>query len=500
MNRRKIDGKTVAQVVLLDFPSTSCKLRPMTKTTNEFSLTFHGGADEVTGSRHLLNVGPSRVMLDCGMFQGHRHEAIEKNLSFPAAPPSVSAVLLSHAHIDHCGGLPLLVKRGFTGPIHCTTLTADLIKIMLMDSAFIQEEDAKFFNKIHAAEGVKIEPLYSVQDAEHTLKLIEPHPFDTLFEAAPGVHARFLNAGHVLGSALIEVEAQAPKGLRRILFTGDLGRQHPYLVPAPDRPAHVDYLLMESTYGGRQHPTVDEGAKIVRDILQKSYENGGKILIPSFALERTQEILFLLESLRRKAELPPFHIYVDSPMAINITDIFSKALESPLHAKFLNDNVTIHADPFGLENVRLVRSVEESKSLNDKPGRKIIVAASGMCEGGRILHHLRNGIDDDKTTVLLVGYQAGGTLGRRLIDGQKKVKIFGLVHRVVAEIRSVESFSAHADQNDLATFAKRLDPRPRSIFLVHGDTEQRKALKERLIGDGLNHVHLPVFGETVPLE
>ena len=467
---------------------------------NSLSLRFHGGSDEVTGSRHLIQLGAARVMLDCGWFQGHRGEAIRKNDTFPQRPDAVDAVLVSHAHIDHSGGLPLLVKRGYRKSIHCTRVTADLLKIMLMDSAFLQEEDARFFNKIHAAEGISIEPLYDTEDVERTLGLLQPHDYGADFDVVPNLRAKFINAGHVLGSAQVHLEARTTKGVRHLHFTGDLGRAKPLLLHPPENPGHVDYLLTESTYGGRRHPPLTEGQAAIRDVILKSQETGGKILIPSFALERTQEILFILEALRRRNEIPAMHVYVDSPMAVSITEVFARTLGGASPSTLFDASVLSQTDPFGLHNVRYVRTVDESKALNNIPGRKIIIAASGMCEGGRILHHLRNSIDDPRTTILLVGYQAGGTLGRRLVDGQKKVKIFGLPHEVRAEIRNAEAFSAHADQEDLVSFIRNLQPRPQSIFLVHGDPDERLALKTRLAAEGIDRVVLPTFGEEIRLD
>lgn len=470
------------------------------ETIRHLRLKFHGGADEVTGSRHLLDYGTGRVMLDCGLFQGHRHEALERNATFPAPVDSLDAVLLSHAHIDHSGALPLLVKNGFSKTIHCTEPTAELLRIMLMDSAFLQEEDAKFFNKIHREEGLTIEPLYTKEDVEKTLPLLHTHKYQELFEVAPGVRARFLNAGHVLGSAMIMAEIQTEKGLRRVLFTGDLGRREPLLMTPPSIPSHVDYLLTESTYGGRHHEPVSKGEKVMAEAVRRAFETGGRILIPSFALERTQEIVYLLEKLRRRGDIPPIHLYVDSPMAADITDVFMRQLQNESLSKAFKASVEKNDDPFGLKTVRYIRTVDESKKLNETPGPKIILSASGMCEGGRILHHLRNTIEDEKTTILLVGYQAQGTLGRRLLDGQKKVKIFGLRHEVWARIDMLDYFSSHADRDDLLWFVKGLDPRPRRIFLVHGDATQRESLRELLNGEGISRVVVPKFGEEVELE
>jgi metallo-beta-lactamase family protein len=465
-----------------------------------FSIRFHGGADEVTGSRHLVAYGDSNILMDCGLYQGHRHEALAKTRSFPADPKTISAVLLSHAHIDHSGGLPLLVKEGYRGVIHCTGPTADLLRIMLMDSALLQEEDAKFFNKIHAAEGLHIEPLYDKEDVERTLEILKVHPYDESFEVVAGVEGAFYNAGHVLGSAMVHLGIKTLKRKRHLLFTGDLGRRESILMDPPKIPAHVDYLLIETTYGGRSHPPVHEAEAFLTQVINRSEKEGGPILIPSFALERTQELVFILEKLLRQKKIKPIHIYVDSPMATNITEIFQKHLSHVSLSKEFRDFAVKDGDPFGFGSVRYVRSVEESKRLMNTPGRKIIMAGSGMCEGGRILHHLRNLVGENSTTLVIVGHQASGTLGRRLVEGSRKVKIFGLMHTVAAEVQVLTHLSSHADQEDLTWFVRSLSPRPAQTFLVHGDQTQREALRDRLKSEGILRVATPHFGEVFELD
>jgi metallo-beta-lactamase family protein len=294
---------------------------------------------------------------------------------------------------------------------------------MLMDSAMIQEEDAKFFNKLHAAEGLTIDPLYTQEDVEHTLALLEPRPYDALISIAEGVDASFSNAGHVLGSAMVHVGLRTLKRKRHLLFTGDLGRRESILMDPPKIPAHVDYLITESTYGGRRHAPIAEAENFLADVINQSEKDEGPILIPSFALERTQELVFILGKLLREKRIKPIHIYVDSPMAIDITEIFEKNREHISLSEEFRRNAGREGDPFGLKTVRYVRSVEGSKKLTATPGRKIIMAGSGMCEGGRILHHLRNLVGQDNTTILIVGYQAHGTLGRRFVEGAKQVRI-----------------------------------------------------------------------------
>lgn len=462
-------------------------------------LRFHGGSDEVTGSRHLLEVGPSRILMDCGLFQGHRREAIQKNTTFPAPPASIHAVLLSHAHIDHSGGLPLLVKNGFAGKIHCTEPTAELARIMLYDSAHLQEEDARYFNKVHQDEGISIEPLYDTEDVERLLGRLVPHPYDETFEPASGVRARFLNAGHVLGSAMIDLDLPAGPARHHLVFTGDLGRHTSLLMRPPQPPPLADTFITESTYGGRSHPPFSETEETLAGLIRKAAAERGRILIPSFALERTQELVYLLGRLQKDKRIPPIHLYVDSPMAADITDVFQRYARHPSFSDGFHAAMAKNPNPFGFGIVRYVRSVEESKALNDVQGPHIVLAASGMCEGGRILHHLRNSIGLDTTTIILVGYQAQGTLGRRLAEGAKKVKIFGLEHDVRASVQMMTHLSSHADEPDLVGFVESLQPRPRMIYLVHGDEKERQALRAALAAAGIDRVTLPRFGESYPL-
>jgi metallo-beta-lactamase family protein len=448
----------------------------------------------------LLRHGEISVLFDCGLFQGHRAEAIQKNRTFPFDIGALDAVLLSHAHIDHSGSLPLLARQGYAKPIHCTRATVDLCQIMLLDSAFLQEEDAKFFNRIHASEGLRIEPLYNREDAESALKLFVPHEYDEFFPLGDGIKVRFVNAGHVLGSAMIEIEIKTEKAVRRVLFTGDLGRPSSILMQPPTVSKNIDYLLIESTYGNRVHEPTNAVENLFAEIINKAAKERGRIIIPSFALERTQEIVFVIEKLRRAGRIPPIHLYVDSPMATNITSVFNRHLEHGWFSKTFLSYASKSGDPFGLDTVRYLKTVEQSKSLNEAPGRKIIIAGSGMCEGGRVLHHLRNNISKDNTVIVLVGYQSQGTLGRRLMDNAKKVKIFGLEHEVRADVRMMANLSSHADSVDIVRFVMAMVPRPRQIFLVHGEAKERQALAEKLGREGVKRVELPRMGQEFVLE
>ncbi len=464
------------------------------------NITFYGGVGEVTGSRHLLEAEGKRVLMDYGLFQGHRGDAIEKNKRVPPDVKSIDAVLLSHAHIDHSGGLPLLTKAGYAGPIRCTEATVDLCKLMLMDSAHLQVEDAKFFNKVHAKNGQRIEPLYDDQDALRCLARFQGEPYLEPRPLSEKVRFRFHNAGHVLGSAMIEVEADTAKGKRRVLFTGDLGRRRMLLMSPPETPQNIDYLLVESTYGDRVHDPITLVEGQMQRVLQRAWDEKGRVLIPSFALERTQEILFVIEKLRRHKQIPPIPVYVDSPMAVNITELFTKHIQGFSFAPEFKAYVAKEGDPFHFEGVHYVHTVDESKALNDIQEPIVILSASGMCEGGRILHHLRNNLDKPTTTVLIVGYQAQGTLGRKLSEGAKKVRIYGFDEEVKARVEQLHTFSGHADRVDLLWFIQSLQPRPRRIFLVHGDPADRVALARHLKDQGIDRVELPEFGQRFELD
>jgi metallo-beta-lactamase family protein len=465
---------------------------------NKTFISFHGAAGEVTGSRHLVETPAGSLLLDCGMFQGHRSDAQQKNRDFKFPPASVDAALLSHAHVDHCGLMPLLYKNGCDAPLYATPATAEITAIMLADSARLQENDAQFFNKIHAAEHLTIEPLYGEEDADRAIGHFKPVDYATPFTPLEGVEATLLNAGHVLGSAMVQLDLETAGGRRRVVYTGDLGREETLLLETPQPPKNADYLVIESTYGNRLHePLVDASGKLA-EVIKRAWNDGGKIIIPSFALERTQEIILVIDKLRHERAVPEIPVYVDSPMAISLTEIFNKHRGNLCFDVKFRDYARHDGDPFGFDYIHYLRSKDESQSLNNKKGPMIIISASGMCEGGRILHHLRNNLDKDTTTVLLVGYQAQGTLGRKLQDGEKKVKIFGMEHDVLARVDTMHSFSSHADKNDLLDFIKRAAP-ARGVFLVHGDPEARAALCETLAKAGVKNVRCPAMGERFEL-
>ncbi len=461
-------------------------------------ISFHGAAGEVTGSRHLLETDKGSLLLDCGMFQGHRSDAQTKNRTFAFPPASVDAVLLSHAHIDHCGLLPSLYRDGCDGPLYATPGTAEIAGVMLADSARLQEGDARFFNKIHAAEKLTIEPLYTEEDAKNALAHLKTAGYDAPFSPLPGVEARFFNAGHVLGSAMAQLDIDTAGGGRRLLYTGDLGRREGLLMETPASPEKVDYLIIESTYGGRVHEKLADAGEKLAEVIRRAVKTRAKVIIPSFALERTQEIVYLLDRLFRAEAAPRIPVYVDSPMAVSLTEIFNKHRDDFSFDDKFEAYAKMDGDPFGFEYIRYLRTKDESQELNGKKGPMLIISASGMCEGGRVLHHLRNNISDPDNIVLLVGYQAQGTLGRRLQDGQKLVKIFGMEHQVAASIETMHVFSSHAGSDDLVSFVKTVNP-ARGVFLVHGEPEARAALTAALEKEGVKNIKSPALGEEFEL-
>ena len=462
-------------------------------------LKFCGAAGTTTGSQHLLEVNGKRILLDCGLYQGSRSHAYEVNCGFPHFDPqAIDLVILSHAHIDHSGNLPNLTRNGFTGNIYTTHATRDLCQIMLADSARIQESDIEWLNKHRRREGLApVAPLYSEQDAEHCLRQFVTINYDRPLPVGAGITLTFIDAGHILGSAqvLLEVIDQADGRKKRFLFSGDIGRGHNEVLRDPVPVAEVDFMLMESTYGGREHEAPPGMGEHFGEIIRQACKRGGKILIPSFAVERTQQLLYVLHDLFERDAIPEIPVFVDSPLAVSATEIYR------LHPESFNDEVYQSLfekdNPFGFENLTLVRSVSGSKGLNELDGVVIIISASGMCEAGRILHHLKNNIGDPKTTVLFVGYCADNTLGRRIRDGAKEVPILGGRYHVRAKIETVDSFSGHADHSELlAYFARTGGPKQR-VWLVHGEPEHSAALCAALQQQHQGTVEVPALGSQV---
>jgi len=462
-------------------------------------LKFCGAAGTTTGSQHLLEVNGKRILLDCGLYQGSRKEAYDINCSFPYFDPkSIDAVILSHAHIDHSGNLPNLTKNGYQGNIYSTDATRDLCQIMLADSARIQEGDIDWLNKHRKRQGLEpVEPLYSEYDAEHCLRQFVSISYDRPLPVCDGVKVTFIDAGHILGSAqvLLEIDDRADGQHKRFLFSGDVGRGGNEVLRDPVVVENVDYLLMESTYGGREHIAPPGMGDAFGEIIREAAKRGGKILIPSFAVERTQQVLYMLNELFESGKIPKLKVYVDSPLAVSATEIYR------LHPAAFNEEVYKslfeRQNPFGFENLTLVRSVQGSKALNDVEGTAIIISASGMCEAGRILHHLKNNVGDPKTTVLFVGYCADHTLGRRLRDGEKEVSILGTRQTVRARIEVVDSFSGHADHSELLDYFTRTTGQKKRVWLVHGEKDSSEMLKLALDQRHSSKVEIAELGSEV---
>ena len=432
-------------------------------------ITFHGAAGMVTGSSHQLDCGGKQFLLDCGMFQGRRKEAEAKNRSFTFDPKEIDAVVLSHAHIDHSGRLPLLVREGFRGPIYTTPATIDLCQSMLRDTAHIAESDAEFVNRHHPDEP-PAEPLYAMEDADATMPLFRPVPYHVTTDIGGGLTMESYDAGHILGSSSIVLT----DGKVRLAFSGDVGRPGLPIIRDPEALPAVDYLIMESTYGGRKHPQQGEAKGKLEAVVNRTIGRGGRLIVPAFAVGRTQQLVLLLHQLIEESRIPSVPMFVDSPLAVNVTEAFRAHPEcfDEEARKYLNSG----QDPFGFSRLTYIRDANESKKLNDMRGPFIVISPSGMCEAGRVLHHLRHNISDSRNTVLLTGYQAENTLGRKLKEGMKTVRIFGLPAQVRAEVDCLDELSGHADSGELLQWMKPMVATLRRVFLVHGEAEQAGAL------------------------
>ncbi|HLK19663.1 MAG TPA: MBL fold metallo-hydrolase [Bryobacteraceae bacterium] len=446
-------------------------------------LTFWGAAKTVTGSMHQLSVEGRCYLLDCGLYQGRRAEAEARNRRFPFPCQETSAVLLSHAHIDHSGNLPLLVKNGFHGPIYTSPGTADLCRPMLADAASIQEKDAAFLNKRYLRRKSlplapepgdhTVEPLYTVQDAEATFPLFRPVPLHTPTDVGPGIRYQSYEAGHILGSTfmLLNMESQGRKV--RLGFSGDLGRAGLPVIRDPEQLPEADYLIMESTYGDRIHDPIQSVRKKLADIVNRTYQRGGKLIVPAFAVGRTQQLVLLLHQLINANEIPGLPIFVDSPLAVNVTDVFRKHPE--LFGQEAQEFLNQREDPFGFSRLTYIRDVEQSKALNDLHRPFMVISASGMCEAGRVLHHLKNNIGNPRNTVLITGYQAENTLGRKILEQQDEVPIFGERMPLRAEVQKLDALSGHADREEMLAWMKPIAGNLKKVFLVHGEPDPQKA-------------------------
>ena len=461
-------------------------------------ITFHGAAQTVTGSRHLLTVNGQKILLDGGLYQGARAEATIRNREFGFDPAQVDALILSHAHIDHSGALPALMKQGYRGPIYATPATRDLCEYMLRDSGRIQESDAAFLMKRAAKRGepVTIEPLYTEEDAEVTLKQFVSKPLHQAFPVAEGVTATFYEAGHILGSASIVLEVVEGRRKYRVAFSGDIGRLDAPIINDPVFLQDIDHVIMESTYGTKSHRPHGEAFEEFTRVVKAIVERGGKLIVPSFAVGRAQEITYALHQLIKAGEIPPLPVYVDSPLATNVANVFREHadLYDPETRAFMSHN---HGEVFTFKSLQYTRSVDESKAINDQKGPLVVISASGMCESGRILHHLRNNVGDARNTILIVSWQAPHTLGRRLADQEPSIRIFGETFQRRAQVVTLNGYSGHAGRDYLLKWANALQPRVKNIFLVHGEPESMKALGEGLREQGKAKVYAPAMHETV---
>jgi len=444
-------------------------------------ITFAGAAREVTGSCHLLHVNGHTVALDCGMFQGRRSESAEKNRELPVPIAELDAVVLSHAHIDHSGRLPFLVAEGYSKTIWSTSATRDLCAVMLADSAHIQEKDAEFLAK---RKKEFIEPLYGMRHAIRTMELMVGIPYNKPFDVVPGVRGTYVDAGHILGSASVVLDCTENGVTKRLVFSGDIGRSGLAIIRDPVSPTGADAVIMESTYGNRDHESVEGARARLAEVVRETAAKGGRVLIPAFAVGRTQEMLYNLHSLVREGAIPSIPVYLDSPLAIDTTTVFEMHPEAYDQSEDMVKNVK---ELFDFPLVQFTRSVEESKAIGQAKGPLIVIAASGMVEAGRILHHLAHGASDPRNTILIVGFQAEHTLGRRIVEKQPMLKIFGDEVPLRARVEVINGYSAHADRNELTTWIDKVkegSPKLGPVWLVHGEPEVQDAYRAALAARG----------------
>ena len=461
------------------------------------AINFLGGARTVTGSMHLVSTDRSNVLLDCGLFHGPREEFYAVNSQFAFNPQDLDACLTTHAHIDHCGNFPTLIKKGYRSSIYATPATKSLMHYMLPDSGYVQEEDIKYVNKIHRRKGLpQRHPLYTREEAEASLKYFRSLEYHRRMAVSKDIDLTFFEAGHILGSAVAVLDMKTPKGVMRIAYAADLGRFGIPLLRDPETPKGIEYLIIESTYGGKKHGSIQKAEKKLADAISRTIKRGGKIIIPSFALERTQLLVYVISELMRKKKIKRIPIYVDSPLAVNLTRVFRK------NWKYFDDETKEaflkREDPLGCDNITYITRVNRSKELNNHSRPMIIISASGMCENGRILHHLKNNIENPRNMVLIVGFMAKDTLGRRIVEGEETVRIFGQLHELRAEVVVLNAFSSHADEDGLVEYVRECSGKLKQVFIVHGEKDQAEALRTDL--KRLNvKVRIPSKGETVYL-
>ena len=462
-------------------------------------ISFHGAAHTVTGSQHLLEINGSRLLLDCGLYQGRRADTYERNLNFKHDPRKVDAVILSHAHIDHAGNLPNLAKQGYEGPIFATRATADLASLMIRDSGRIQESDAEFVNRKRAQRGeLPIEPLYTEQDAEEVAGMFRGVDYEERFQPIPGVTVHFFEAGHILGAAGVSLEIEEKGKKIRLIFSGDIGRNDMPLLHDPLMPDAADYMIMESTYGDKLHNDPEKAYAEFRNVVKLTVERGGKVIVPAFAVGRTQELVYDLNRMMQSGEVPLVPVFVDSPLAVNATQVFKN------HPECFDEEtrqfvMEARHPALDFKMLTYVQSVDESKALNERKEPMVIISASGMAETGRIVHHIKNNIENPKNTICIVSWQAPNTMGRRLADREPQVNIFGEVYKRKCDVATIGGLSGHAGQDLLVKYAMGVKDTVKQIFLVHGEEKQAMTLKGLLNERKLSQVHYPDLHESVEL-
>jgi metallo-beta-lactamase family protein len=462
------------------------------------NIRFLGAAQGVTGSMHLLETSRGSVLVDCGLFQGRRDESRQRNRELPREATAADAVVLTHAHIDHSGNLPHLVKSGFAGTIFTTPASRDLCAHMLRDSARIQRADADYLNRKFGEDPgwKRIDPLYTEEDAIAALGRFVCVPYHKRFEVLPGIWAELFDAGHILGSAGLAIELEEHGKTHRLVFSGDIGRRGLPILRDPEIPGRADYAVMESTYGDKTHADVHSMNDSLERVVKETILRNGKILIPAFSVGRTQEVVYTLNQLTRAGKLPAIPVFIDSPLAINVTEVFK--LHPECYDAETRAFLEAEGNPFEFAQLRYVQSREESIRLNSLREPAIIIASSGMCEAGRILHHLKNSVEDERNTIVIVGFQAQHTLGRRLVERRPRVRILGIERELHARVEVLNAFSAHGDRNDLDLYARGLGEGLRRLFLVHGEPEQQEPFAKRLRAAG-RQVVVPAPGEVAEL-
>ena len=467
-------------------------------------LQFFGAVRTVTGSQHMVRVNGKSILLDCGIYQGKRSESYDRNVNLLFDANKVDIMVLSHAHIDHSGNIPNLVKSGFRGDIFCTHATRDLCAIMLLDSGKIQESDIKYVNKKRARKGQPpLDPIYTQEDAQAAMKYFIGCGYNHPRQIMPGVYLTFVDAGHILGSAMVilDIEDQETRESKRLVFSGDIGRPNRPILRDPSFIDETDILLIESTYGNREHAIDAISDNELRDVINNAIEKGGKVIVPAFAVGRTQELVYRMHRLIHEDEIPyDLPIFIDSPLAINATAVYQTHPEA--YDKELEQFLSLdaeHDDAFGFGRVKYTRTVEESKAINELEGPAVIISASGMAEAGRILHHLKNNVEDPRNTVLIVGWTAPHTLGRRLAEKKPEVKIFGAPYRLNANVATINGFSAHADHSELIEWIEHFNKRPKHTYIVHGDEQVSLDFAQDLRRRGFADVNVPELKQKYSL-